>query len=85
MKTAEEAQRGGGPRRWRCSEELRAAPTCPVEGVSGDLSRSGLLWCRGGGPREAVEDEGLPVLLGDRSARTKGSTGARGGVARRGR
>jgi hypothetical protein len=27
----------------------------------GDLSRLGLLRCRGGGPREAVEDEALPV------------------------
>jgi hypothetical protein len=41
----------------------------------GDLSRPGLLRCRGGGPREVAEDEGLPVLLGDRSVRTKGSTG----------
>jgi hypothetical protein len=30
MKTAEEARRGDGPRRWRCSEEWRAAPTCPT-------------------------------------------------------
>jgi hypothetical protein len=51
----------------------------------GDLSRPGLLRCRGGGPREAGEDEGLPVLLGYRSGRTKGSTRARGGVAHRGR
>jgi hypothetical protein len=47
----------------------------------GDLSRPGLLWCRGGGPWEAVEDEGLLVLLGGRSAQTKGSTGARSDVA----
>jgi hypothetical protein len=46
-----------------------------VEAVGDDLSRPGLLRCRGGGPQEAAEDEGLPVLLGDRSARTKGSTG----------
>jgi hypothetical protein len=51
----------------------------------GDLSRPGLLRCRGGGPREAAEDAGLPVLLGGRSAQTKGSTGARGGMACRGR
>jgi hypothetical protein len=51
----------------------------------GDLNRPGLLRCRGGGPREAAEDEGLPVLLGYRSGRTKGSTRARGGVAHRGR
>jgi hypothetical protein len=51
----------------------------------GDLSRPGLLRCRGGGPREAVEDEGLLVLLGGRSVRTKGSTGARSDVAHRGR
>jgi hypothetical protein len=30
MKTAEEAQGGGAPRRWRRSEERRAAPTCPA-------------------------------------------------------
>jgi hypothetical protein len=47
----------------------------PVEAVGGDLSRPGFLRCRGGGPREVAEDEGLPVLLGDRSVRTKGSTG----------
>jgi hypothetical protein len=40
MKTVEEARRGGGPRRWRCSEERRAAPTCPtsqgrIEGEDG--------------------------------------------------
>jgi hypothetical protein len=29
MKTVEEAQCGGGPRRWRCSEERRAALMCP--------------------------------------------------------
>jgi hypothetical protein len=51
----------------------------------GDLSQPGLLRCRGRGPREAAEDEGLPVLLGDWSVRTKGSTGACGGVAHRGR
>jgi hypothetical protein len=56
-----------------------------VEVVGGDLSWHGLLRCRGGGPREAAEDEGLLVLLGDRSAWTKGSTGAHNGVARRGR
>jgi hypothetical protein len=50
-----------------------------------DLSQPGFLWCLGGGPREAAEDKGLLVLLGGRSARTKGSTGAHGGVARRGR
>jgi hypothetical protein len=30
MKTAEEAQRGGGPRRWQCSKERCSAPTCPT-------------------------------------------------------
>jgi hypothetical protein len=44
-----------------------------VEAVSGDLSWPGLLRCWGGGPREAAEDEGLPVLLGDQSERTKGA------------
>jgi hypothetical protein len=47
----------------------------PVEAVGGDLSRPDFLRCRGGGPREVAEDEGLPVLLGDRSVQTKGSTG----------
>jgi hypothetical protein len=42
----------------------------------GNLSWPGFLWCRGGGPREVAKDEGLPVLLGACSARTKGSTGA---------
>jgi hypothetical protein len=51
----------------------------------GNLSWPGLLRCRGGGPREAAEDEGLPVLLGGQSARTKGSTGECCGVARRGK
>jgi hypothetical protein len=55
----------------------------PVEAVGGDLSRLGLLRCRGGGPQGAAEDEGLSVLLGDRSMRRKGSTGACGGVAHR--
>jgi hypothetical protein len=41
----------------------------------GNLSWPGLLRYRGGGPREAAEDEGLPVLLGGQSVRTKGSTG----------
>jgi hypothetical protein len=41
----------------------------------GDLSWLGLLRCRGGGPREAVEDEAL------RSVWMKGSMGARGSVA----
>jgi hypothetical protein len=51
----------------------------------GDLSWPGLLRCRGGGPREAAENKGQPVLLGGRSTQTKGSTGARGGLAHRGR
>jgi hypothetical protein len=55
----------------------------PVEAVGGDLRRLGLLRCRGGGPQGAAEDEGLSVLLGDRSMRRKGSTGACGGVAHR--
>jgi hypothetical protein len=56
-----------------------------VEAADGDVSLPVLLRCQGGGPQEPTEDEGLPVLLGDRSAWTKGSTGVRGGVARRGR
>jgi hypothetical protein len=44
-----------------------------VEMVGGDLSWPGLLRCWGGGPREAAEDEGLPVLLGDQSERTNGA------------
>jgi hypothetical protein len=46
-----------------------------------DLSQPGLLRCWGGGPQEAAEDEGLPVLLGDQSVRTKGK---HRGVRRRG-
>jgi hypothetical protein len=30
MKTVEEARRDGELRRWRCSEERHAAPTCPA-------------------------------------------------------
>jgi hypothetical protein len=42
MKTAEEAQRGGGPRRWRCSKERCSAPTCPTSRgrIGGEEGRS---------------------------------------------
>jgi hypothetical protein len=38
MKTAEEAQRGGGPRWWWCSDEWPVAPTCPAsrESIEGE-------------------------------------------------
>jgi hypothetical protein len=71
-------RRGTASRGWMGSGWLS-----PVEAVGGDLSRLGLLRCRGGGPQGAAEDEGLSVLLGDRSMRRKGSTGACGGVAHR--
>jgi hypothetical protein len=51
----------------------------------GDLSHPGLLRCQGGGPWEAAEDEGMPVLLGGRSVWMKGSTGVHNGVVCKGR
>jgi hypothetical protein len=46
MKTAKEARRGGGLR--RCSEERRAAPTCPASGGrSGGEERGGHLRVEG--------------------------------------
>jgi hypothetical protein len=59
MKTVEEAGRDGGPRRWWCFEERRAALTCPVsqgriEGEEGGgQSRVEGLWVAltGGGGR----------------------------------
>jgi hypothetical protein len=65
MKTAEEAWRGGGLRRWRCSEERRAAPTCPasrgrIEGEEG-CSQSrveglGAALTGGGGQRRGLDE-----------------------------
>jgi hypothetical protein len=41
MKMVEEAQRGDGPRQWRCSEECRVTPTCPAsrERIGGEEGR----------------------------------------------
>jgi hypothetical protein len=65
MKTAKEARRGDGLRRWRCSEERRAAPTCPASQgrIKGEVGcgQSGLEGLRvtltGGGGRRRGLDE----------------------------
>jgi hypothetical protein len=65
MKTAKEAWRGDGLRRWRCSEERRAAPTCPASQgrIKGEVGcgQSGLEGLRvtltGGGGRRRGLDE----------------------------
>jgi hypothetical protein len=65
MKTAEEARRGGGSRRWRCSEERCAAPTCPasrgrIEGEEGcgqsRVEGLGVALTSGGGRRRGLDE-----------------------------
>jgi hypothetical protein len=52
-------------------------------GDGNDLNWFGLLRCQGGGPLEAVEDEGLSVLLGSRSRAKRWRQMGGGGVSRR--
>jgi hypothetical protein len=60
----------GDQRPLKRKEKPRDERRSPQKGECGggcdDLSRFRLLWCRGGGPLEAAEDEGLPVLLSGR-------------------
>jgi hypothetical protein len=56
MKTAEEAQRGGGPRRWRCFEEWLLAPMCPTsQGRIGVRRAAASRGWRGSGRLSPVE------------------------------
>jgi hypothetical protein len=70
MKTTEEARRGGGPRRWRCSEERCAAPMC-----SASRGRIGGEEGRG---QSRVEGLGVALTGGGRSAAWLGSCGTEG-------
>jgi hypothetical protein len=95
MKAAEEAWCGGGPRRWRCSEERCAALTCPTSrGRIGDeegrgqsrLEGLGMALTSGGGRRRGLDKiqrgERVPVpgnWLNELSG-VQGCAWSRGGV-----